>query len=144
VWSGPGHPASCCPTMGQPAASCLQESFDAAVKENQEEFGMEVLTFQSAGKVHCVHRVKSSEHMILQQNKAQLKMLRHTSLADHLTGICSLCRLKKPCRVPWRSSGFRCVSDRQKLLLTVIASFKNIMQVSTNLCCSSCHWACWE
>jgi len=51
VWSGPGHPASCCPTMGQPAASCLQESFDAAVKENQEEFGMEVLTFQSARKV---------------------------------------------------------------------------------------------
>ena len=29
----------------------LQESFDAAVKENQEEFGMEVLTFQTAAKV---------------------------------------------------------------------------------------------
>ena len=50
MWSSPGHPGSCRRTSGQPAASCLQESFDAAVKENQEEFGMEVLTFQSAGK----------------------------------------------------------------------------------------------
>ncbi|DBB00310.1 TPA: hypothetical protein ACH3X1_014134 [Trebouxia sp. C0004] len=37
--------------MGGPKTRITQESFDAAVKDNQEEFGMEVLVFQSAGKV---------------------------------------------------------------------------------------------
>ena len=70
----------------------LQETFDAAVKENQDEFGMEVnilAQFACPGAAIAetsMHRLEQGKHP-----------------------MCFLCSWRKQCRVQWRSSNFRCL-----------------------------------